>query len=513
MKRLYKSVSTFSLLTLMSRLLGFGRDIFWAVLFGASGQLDAFLIAFKVPNAMRRMFAEGAMSQAFLPVLVEYNNKTDKSTTLRFINELTGNFIAVLLAIVLLAIVSAPWLVLLFAPGYFGHPEQWHLATNLLRITFPYLMLISLTAYLGAMLNYHRHFAAPAAAPVLLNLSFIIVSYLLAGYFTTPVYALAWAAALGGVFQLVLQLLVLKCYQPLPRPRINFKDPGSRRVVKLMLPALVGVSATQIGLLLDTLFASFLPAGSLSWLYYAERLIHFPQGVFGVAIATVVMPELSQAFSRNAADQFKATLEWAVQNVMLVSLPASLGLALLAGPILTTLFHHGQFSMADVTSTKWALWAYCAGLPAFMLIKVFASSFYARRDFRTPVRGAVYALISNIALNLALIGPLQHTGLALATALSSWVNAGYLLVHAYPDRHIGRLLTASSINWQLVMTNTVMVIFLYLTVPDMAYWLHQSLLAQLGTLTGFIIAAVIIYGASLWLTGFSFRSFWSRQWN
>jgi putative peptidoglycan lipid II flippase len=512
-KRLYKSASAFSLLTLLSRLLGFGRDILWATLFGAGGQLDAFLIAFKVPNAMRRVFAEGAMSQAFLPVLTEYNSKVDRSITLRFINELTGNLITVLLAVVLVALVIAPGLILLFAPGYYAQPEQWQLATNLLRITFPYLALISLTAYLGAMLNYYRHFAAPAAAPVLLNLSFIVGSYLLASSLTTPIYALAWAATLGGLFQMVLQLLVLKHYQPLPRPHINFKNPGSQQVVKLMLPALLGVSATQISLLMDTLFASFLPAGSLSWLYYAERLIHFPQGVFGVAIATVVMPELSQACSNKASSQFKATLDWALQNVMLISLPASFGLALLAGPILTTLFHHGQFTISDVASTQTTLCAYCVGLPAFMLIKVFTASFYARQDFQIPVRGAVYALISNIVLNLALIMPFQHTGLALATALSSWINAGYLLFHAYPDQGLRPMLSSVSTYWQLVMTNVIMIAFLYLSVPDMEYWLHKSAYCQIGTLTGFILAAMAIYAIGLWMTGFSFRSFWSRQWN
>ncbi len=504
-KRLIKSIGTFSSLTLVSRILGFARDMVLAFIFGATGQLDAFFAAYKIPNFLRRLFAEGAFSQSFLPVAESYKEEATEEQTLKFFDNIAGTLLSALLILCVLVLLAAPYVTMIFTPGFYLHnPEKWALTTNLLRITFPYLLLISLTAFLSAILNMNRHFAGPAFAPVLLNLSFIFCAYFVASELTTPIYALAIAVPIGGALQLILQSLIVKKYQRLPHPKLNFRDPGVRRVLKLLLPAIFGVSVTQISLLADTMFASFLPSGSISWLYYSERLIHFPQGVFGIAIATVILPELAKSHVKKHSDRYKATLDWGIRNVLLIGIPASIGLCLLAGPALATLFlfKNGQFRAEDVEMARLSLMAYCVGLPAFMLIKILASAFYAQQNMKTPVKIAVIAVCTNLALNALLIRPLAHAGLALATSIAAWVNAGCLAYCLYRNN-----IWRPSKEWfyyskQLLFTNFGMGGLIYFIVPTLPTWLTWNTSFKLIVLSGVILGAILVYGSGLWLSGY-----------
>jgi len=411
----------------LSRLLGFLRDLVVARLFGADAGTDAFFVAFKIPNFMRRLFAEGAFSSAFVPLLAEYRTRRAHPELKSFLDDLTGSFAAILLGVTLLGVLGAPLLVLAFAPGFAGQPDQQALTAEMLRLTFPYLLLISLTALAGGILNTYERFGVPAFTPVLLNLSLIACAFWLAPRMDRPILALAWGVPIAGLVQLAFQLPFLMRLRLLPRPRLNPGNEGVRRLARLMVPALLGVSVTQINLLLDTLFASFLTRGSISWLYYSDRLMEFPMGIVGVALGTVILPGLSRSYAERSPAGFSSTLDWALRWVLFLGLPAAVGLLALAGPILATLFHSGAFTAMDVAMAERSLMAYALGLMGFLGVKVLAPGYYARQDLKTPVRAALIALAVNLVLNLALVFPLGHAGLALATTLSALVNAGLLL--------------------------------------------------------------------------------------
>lgn len=425
--KLLRSTAVVGQMTLISRVLGFVRDVVIARLFGASLAADAFFIAFKIPNLFRRLFAEGAFSQAFVPVLAEYRER-DGDEGVRALVDPTGGALAlVLLAVTALGVAAAPVLITIFAPGFLDDTEKLGLATDLLRLTFPYLLFISLTALAGAVLNTYGRFAVPAFTPVLLNVAIITSALVLSPRLEEPVMALALGVLAGGVAQLALQIAALARLGLVPRPRLDREHPGVRKILRLMGPAMFGVSVAQINLMLDTLIASFLVTGSISWLYYSDRLMEFPLGVFGIALATVVLPNLSARFSEGDGGAFSETLDWALRWVLLVGLPAAAGLAVLAAPMLATLFGYGAFAEHDVAMAARSLVAYAGGLVGFMLIKVLAPGFFARQDTKTPVRIGVIAMVANMALNLLLVFPLAHAGLALATTLSAWLNAALLL--------------------------------------------------------------------------------------
>ncbi|WP_176722396.1 murein biosynthesis integral membrane protein MurJ [Candidatus Thiosymbion oneisti] len=413
--------------TFLSRIMGFVRDLVMARVFGADAGTDAFFVAFKIPNFMRRLFAEGAFSMAFVPVLNAYKTKHGTPELKGFVDDVAGSFGAVLLGVTLLGVLGAPVLILIFAPGFSGEISKQAMATEMLRLTFPYLMFISLTAFAGGILNTYERFGVPAFTPVLLNIALILCALLLAPEMERPIFALAWGVFIAGVAQLAFQLPFLWRIGMLPRPRVNFRDAGVRRVIKLMIPALFGVSVTQIGLLLNTLLASFLVTGSITWLYYGDRLMEFPLGILGVALGTVILPKLSRKHAEQSPEAFSRTLDWALRWVLLLGVPAAMGLLVLAGPMMAALFHSGEFTGEDVNMAAQALMAYALGLVAFMGIKVLAPGFYARQDMQTPVRIAVIAMVVNVAFSLLLMFPLGHTGLALATTLSAVANAGLLL--------------------------------------------------------------------------------------
>lgn len=420
-------------MTMLSRVLGLLRDVVMAAVVGASANADAFFVAFKIPNFLRRLFAEGAFAQAFVPVLADYKEDGSTAAVRALIDRVAGVLGGTLLLVTTVAILAAPLVAAVFAPGFVGDPHKFELTAQMIRITFPYLLLISMTGFCGAILNSYGRFAVPALTPVFLNLSLIAAALVAAPWFEEPVFALAWGVALAGVVQLLFQLPFLYRLDLVPRPRWDTRHPGVRRILKLMVPALFGVSVSQINLLLDTVLASFLPTGSVSWLYYSDRLMELPLGVFGVAIATVILPSLSAHRAGARMAQFSLTLDWAVRSVLLIAVPAAVALLVLAEPILVTLFQYGKFRPEDVGMAALSLQAYSLGLAAFMLIKVLAPGFYARKDTATPVKIGIIAMAANMLLNLAFVLPLLylynigHVGLALATSVAAYLNAGLLL--------------------------------------------------------------------------------------
>ncbi len=503
---LLRSSAVVGVMTMISRVLGLIRDVVVAGYFGASGASDAFFVAFKIPNFLRRLFAEGAFAQAFVPVLSEYRTQRDLDAVRLLVAKTAGSLGSVLLVVTLLGSVGSPLLAMLFAPGFYmsGSPS-YDLAAEMLRITFPYLMLISLTAFAGAILNSYQRFAVPAFTPVLLNLCLIGSAVYLSPLFDPPIMALAWGVLMAGAVQLIFQMPFLARLRLLPMPQSGWKDEGVRRILRLMLPALFGVSVAQINLLLDTVLASFLQTGSVSWLYYSDRLAELPLGVFGIAIATVILPSLSRKHAEKSGEQFAQMLDWAVRMVLLIGLPAALALILLAEPLLTTLFHYGQMSDRDVEMAAMSLRAYGVGLLAFMLIKVLAPGYFSRQDTKTPVKIAVKAMVANMVFNLMLIVPLAHAGLALATALSAFMNAGWLL-HGLIKQGVFKWQSGWA-RWsmQLGLANLLMALFVLYLAPVASEWLVRDLWWRIEWMALLVGGAVAVYLVTLALTGVRIR--------
>ena len=416
-------------MTFLSRILGFVRDVIFARFFGADAGTDAFFVAFKIPNFLRRLFAEGAFSQAFIPVFSDYKEQGGKALLKIFLDRTGGTLALILMAVTIVGVLASPVIIAVFAPGFYldGEGGQYEMAVEMLRITFPYLFFISSTAFAGAILNTYGRFAIPAFTPVFLNICMISAAVWLAPQMDKPVIALAYGVLLAGMVQLAFQFPALKKLGLLPRLQWGFHDAGVRRIMKLMVPALFGVSVTQINLLFDTLIASFLVTGSVSWLYYSDRLVEFPLGIFGIALATVILPALSKSHAGQKSEAFSLALDWALRWVVLIGLPSALGLMLLAEPILSTLFQYNEFSSRDVVLAGQSLKAYSIGLLGFILIKVLVPGFTSRKDMATPVRFGIYAMVANMILNILLVFKLAHAGLALATSLSAFINAGLLL--------------------------------------------------------------------------------------
>ena len=416
-------------MTLISRVLGLVRDMIFAR-FGIDAGMDAFFVAFKIPNFMRRLFAEGAFSQAFVPVLSEYRARGDHAAVQALVDRVAGTLAGLLGLLVLAGVLGSPLLVLLFAPGFWSDPLKFDLTAYMLRFTFPYLLFMALVAFAAGILNSYGRFAEAAFTPVWLNVVLIGVALLLAPMLEQPMVALAWGVLAAGFVQLLYLLPALARIRLLPRPRWGLGDAGVRKVLSLMLPGIVGSSVSQINLLFDTLLASFLVTGSVSWLYYADRLVEFPLGIFGIALGTVILPVLSRAHASESMAEFSRTLDAGLRWVLLIGLPAAVGLVLLARPAIATLFQYDDFGAHDVDMAGLALVAYGFGLPGFMLVKVLAPAFYARQDTRTPVGIAIRAMISNMVMNVMFVVPMlllkvpgAHAGLALATALAAYVNA------------------------------------------------------------------------------------------
>ena len=500
--RLWRSTFIVSAMTLLSRIAGLVRDMVFMNLFGAGKLMDAFLVAFKIPNFLRRLFAEGAFSQAFVPVLSDVRAQRGDDAVRQLINHVAGTLTLIIGSLTAVAMVFSPAIIFIFAPGFHDDAVRFDLAADMLRITFPYLLLISLTAFAGGILNTYGRFGASSFTPVLLNLTMIACAIWLAPLLTTPIMALAWGVLIAGIVQLGFQWLPLRQINLVPRFKPNFKDPDVKRILTLMLPAMFGVSVSQINLLLDTILASFLVAGSVSWLYTAERLTELPLGLIGIAVATVILPTLSTKHAEKSDAEFRATIDWALKVIFMVGVPASLAMGILAEPLLASLFHHGQFDRTDVVKSAMALQALSGGILAFMLVKVFAPAFYARQDIKTPVRIGIIAMVANMVFNLMLVWHLEHVGLSLASTLSAFLNAGLLYkgLHEKGIYRFGRHWLKVAVRFALA--NAVMVAVLLAITPDSQWWLANQSWSRVGWVLLICAGGAASYGVALLAVGF-----------
>lgn len=488
-------------MTALSRITGFARDVVLSYFFGATGVADAFFVAFRIPNFFRRMFAEGAFSQAFVPVLASYKVGHSVAELHRFLRATSGTFLVVMFTISLLGVAAAHLLVLVFAPGFAGDPARLALTGDMLRLTFPYLGFIALTAYAAGVLNSHHRYAVPAFTPVLLNVSLISAALLVAPHLASPVMALAWGVLAAGVVQLLFQFPALKRIDLLLAPRPELRHPGVRRVAALMLPAMLSASVSQINALVDTAIASLLMTGSISWLYYADRLMELPVGLVAIALATVLLPNLSRLHAAGATKAFSRALDWGVRMGLLLGLPAALALYLLATPLVATVFFHGAMTGGDVIMAALALKAFAIGPVAISLVKIFAPAYFSREDTRTPLRIAIVAVLVNVTLNLALYRIMGHVGLALATSTAACVQAyllirGVLVAGAYrPDANWGKFLG------QLGIGCAAMVGWIWAVAPPDAVWLTLDVEQRVIQLTFVCAGGLAVYFAGLALAG------------
>jgi len=504
-RKLLKSTAITGGMTLVSRISGLIRDVVFANLIGAGTGVaaDAFYVAFRMPNFLRRIFGEGAFSQAFVPVLAEYRTRRSVEETRAFLDHLTGWFGLTLLAITIAGVLAAPTLVSVLAPGFADEPEKFALTVDMLRVTFPYILFISLVAMAAGVLNTYGRFAAAAFTPVLLNLCLIGAALLLAPLLDTPVMALAWGVFVAGAAQLLFQLPFLARLRLLPTPRIDVRhrDDGVMRVLKLMLPAIFGASIAQINLLVNTVLASFLVTGSVSWLYYSDRLMEFPVGVFGIALATVILPTLSAKHANRSHEEFSRLLDFGLRWAIVICIPAAVGLVVLSGPLIATIYHHGKFAVNDVYMSAAALDAFAIGLPAIILIKVLAPGFYARQDTRTPMRIGVVSMIVNIAVGVVLVYPLKHIGLALAVTVAAFVNAGMLYLWLRRHQVYRPLAGWSRFLAQVFIASAVMGALLVWGAGDVGTWIEAGTWTRIGRLAFWVIAGILVYGAVTWVFG------------
>lgn len=511
---LLKSLAAVSSMTMLSRILGFVRDTLVARIFGAGIATDAFFVAFKLPNLLRRIFAEGAFSQAFVPILAEYKTQQGEEATRTFVAYVSGLLTLILALVTALGMLAAPWVIWLTAPGFVDSAEKYALTTALLRVTFPYILLISLASLAGAILNTWNRFSVPAFVPTLLNLSMIVFALFLTPYFDPPIMALAWAVLVGGLLQLLYQLPHLKKIGMLVLPRLNLRDAGVWRLLKQMGPAIIGVSASQFSLIINTIFASFLAAGSVSWMYYADRLMELPSGVLGVALGTILLPVLSKSFAGKDPGDFSRVLDWGLRLCLLLVLPCALALALLAEPLTVALFQYGKFTAHDAQMTQLALIAYAFGLTGILLIKVLAPGFYAQRNIRTPVRIALLSIAVTQVFNLLFFYVFpegtKHAGLALAIGLGACLNASLLFWQSRKQAMYTPLAGWGGFITKLLAAILVMAAVLLGLMHCMPLWSDGGMFERLLRLMALVAAGALSYFAVLALLGFRLRHF-SRQ--
>lgn len=498
-----------SSMTMLSRVLGFVRDAIVARIFGAGMAMDAFVVAFRLPNLLRRIFAEGAFSQAFVPMLADYKQNQSPEQTQDFVQHVAGMLLFVLTLVTAVGIIAAPFVIWATAAGFTqGDGTRFELAVDLLQVVFPYILLISLSSFVGSILNTYGKFAIPAFTPTLLNVSFIVFALFLVPYFDPEIMALGWAVLVGGILQLAFQLPYLFKLGFLKMPKLNFRDAAVNRVMKQMVPSIIGSSVAQISLVINTIFASFLVAGSVSWMYYADRLMELPSGVIGAALGTILLPSLSKHAAADNMAEYSALLDWGLRLCMLLILPAAVGLAVLAYPLVATLFMYNQFSVHDALMTKNALMAYSVGLLPMIMVRILAPAFYARKDVKTPMKIAMISLASTQLFNLLLVWQLKHVGLALAIGLGATINMSLLLrklkqTQVYQPKS----------GWRLFLTK----LFISLGLMTLGLWVAQQFLpydwADAGggvrviQLAILIVLAMAIYFVSLFIMGFRLRDF------
>lgn len=509
---LLKALATVGSMTFISRILGFVRDTLIARVFGAGMATDAFFVAFKIPNLLRRISAEGAFSQAFVPILAEYKKQRSIDETRALVNHVATLLGLFLVAITILGMLAAPWVVQVSAPGFAVDKPKFDLTVDLLRITFPYIFFISLVSLAGGVLNTYGNFSVPAFTPVWLNVAFIVAVLFIAPYFDNSILVLAWAVFAGGVLQLLYQIPYLLKIGLIPRFSLNLQDEGVWRILKLMGPAVFGVSIGQISLLINTIFASFLAAGSVSWLYYADRLMEFPTGVLGVALGTILLPSLSKSYADKADGEYSKLLDWGLRLTFILALPAAVALAVLSVPLVAGLFHYGAFDVHDVAMTRQALMAYSLGLLGLILVKVLAPAFYSRQNIKTPVKIALFVLAVTQAMNVVFVWVLHlnHAGLALSIGLGACFNAGLLYFHLRKAN-----VYQPQTGWILFMIKLAVAVVAmavalhYAAGPD-AVWLAYKLLPKLTHLLGLLVLGSAVYFVALWLMGIRIKDFIHR---
>jgi putative peptidoglycan lipid II flippase len=504
---LLKSLMNVSGMTLISRVVGFIRDMLMARIFGAGFTTDAFWVAFKLPNLLRRTFAEGAFSQAFVPILSEYKAKRSIQETKDFVASIAGLLLLVLVSLVVLGMVFTGGVLLITAPGFTSDPAKLELTNTLLRITLPYIIFISMSSLISGVLNTWRIFSIPAFTPTILNLSFICFALFFRNYFHPPIIAMAWAVFVGGILQLLFQLPFLKKIGMPIWPKLNFKNKAVWRVIKLMGPAVFATSISQISLVINTIFASFLPSGSISWMNYADRLMEFPTGVLGVALGTILLPNLSKHAGKENKQRFSQTLDWGIKLCLLLALPATIGLAITSKQLTMTLFMYGKFRYFDVLMTSRALIAYSAGLLGLIMVKIFAPGFYANQDIKTPVKIAIFVLICTQAMNLIFVGPFKHAGLALSIGLGACINAFCLCYFL-----IRRGIYVPQSGWKLfilrlVCAVVVMAIALFFSMWFLPLDFAGHVYIRVISLFSLLVIAAISYFATLFVLGFRVRDF------
>lgn len=509
---LLKALAKVGSMTFVSRILGFVRDTLIARVFGAGMLSDAFIVAFKIPNLLRRVSAEGAFSQAFVPILAEYKSQRSFAETQGLVNRVATWLGLILVIVTLLGMLAAPWIVSLIAPGFRADAGKMQLTVELLRITFPYIFFISLVSMAGGVLNTYNRFGIPAFTPVWLNVSMIAAVLFFADYFAEPIKVLAWAVFIGGFLQLVFQIPFLKQIGLLPKLDFKRNDEGVWRILKLMGPGVLGVSVAQISLILNTIFASFLVTGSVSWLYYADRLMEFPTGVLGVALGTILLPSLSKAFAGKDDSEYSQLLDWGLRLTFILAAPAAVALAVLSAPLVTSLFFYGKFTPLDVTMTQQALIAYSIGLLGLILVKILAPGFYARQNIKTPVKIAVFTLVMTQLMNLLFVFvlDLRHVGLALAIGMGACMNAGLLYYHLRKSGCFHLQPGWFAFLSKLILALTAMGLALYFAMGDSAAWLALGLVKRLTYLTGLVALGAVVYFATLFLVGFRPRDYIRR---
>jgi len=509
-KSLFRASGVVAVMTLLSRILGFVREIMLAAAFGAGAGMDAFLVALMIPNFGRRMFAEGAFSQAFVPVFTETKTTQPHAAARDLVAVTMGTLGGVLSVITVLGCLCAPLLVWAFASGFHADPEKAALSAGLLRWTFPYLMFISLTSMAGGVLNAYGNFAVPAFTPVILNVCLIASAFVDSG----SVQALAWAVFLAGVLQFAFQLPSLLKLRLLPLPRWGWRDERVRRIVGLMLPVMLGSSIAQVSLLLNSNLSTYLGDGPVSWLYYANRLMEFPLGIFSIAIGTAILPTLAAQHATKSTEHFSATLDWALRLMLVIGLPAAVGMILFAGPLVATVYGHGRFGDDDVRMTTYALWAYGLGFIGFSLIKVLTPGFYARQETRLPMRFAITGLCVGMAASLILFAlavhfriAAAHVGLAASTSLTAWVNATLLLRRLkrdgiYAPRDGWRRFTL-----QLLLANLALGAMVVIGAGPLADWLAAGAMSRALRTVLVIAAGIVVYFTVLAVCGLRPRHF------
>lgn len=503
-----RSVGTVGGMTLLSRVTGLVRDIVFAQFLGSGALADAFFVAFRIPNFFRRIFGEGALSVAFVPVYSEYEARYPRAQVNEFLNLMSGRLSLVLILFSALGVVGAPVLVSIMAPGFLNDPFKFDATVTALRFTFPYLLFISLVALAAGILNTHERFAAAAATPVLLNLCLIATVWLWLPASQSAPVALGGGVLLAGFIQFGFQLPFLKRIDRLPRPKVRARTSdelqghqGVRQVFTLMVPAIFGVSIAQINLLVNTILASFLITGSVSWLYYSDRLMEFPLGVFGVALATVILPRLSRYIAEENQNGFEDTLDWALRLVFLIALPASVGLILLAEPLMVTLFHYGAFSQLDAAMSAHSLAAFALGLVGFVGVKVLAPGFYARKDTKTPVIVGAIAMLVNAGAAVALVWHFAHVGLALATSLAGIANATLLYRRLARASHFVPKSGWLGFLARIVGGCVLMAAVLYFGVPQASDWVTAGMLSRVAQLILWISVGSAVYFGTLYACG------------